>query len=237
MNCDDARFALAAEPRSGDPGLLDHLEHCPRCAAYSADMHELDDRLRVALEVPVPARELPSGPYAVAGTPAPGGGGLAGHPITRRFALAASVAGVAVLAGLLWAGFPRQSLAGAVVAHMAHEPQAWQATAPVPAADLDRVTARSGVRLRDGLPDVTYAHSCWFRGRQVPHLVVTTPDGPVTVLVIPGETVERRVDFDEAGYRGTLVAAPRGSIAVLTRDKTIPDPLVSRVLAALDYGD
>ena len=237
MNCDDARFALAADPRGGDPALLDHLERCASCSAYAADMNELDDRLRVALEVPVPVRELPSGPYAVAATMASGAGGLAARPATRRFALAASVAGVAVLAGLLWAGFPRQSLAGAVVAHMAHEPQAWQATSTVPDADVDRVAARSGVRLRGELPDVTYAHSCWFRGRQVPHLVVRTPDGPVTVMVIPAETVEGRVAFDEAGYRGTLLPAPRGSIAVLARGTVDPEPIAARVLAALDYRD
>lgn len=237
MNCSDARFALAADPRSGDPALLDHLEHCASCSAYAADMTELDGRLRIALEVPVPVRELPSGPYAVAGTPVAGGGGLAARSTTRRFALAASVAGVALLAGLLWAGFPRQSLAGAVVAHMAHEPQAWQATSVLPGADVDRVAARSGVRLRGALPDVTYAHSCWFRGRQVPHLVVRTADGPVTVLVIPGETVDVRVEFDEAGYRGTLLPAPRGSIAVLTRGTVDPQPVAARVLAALDYRD
>jgi len=237
MNCADARFTLAADPRSGDPALLDHLERCPACAAYAGDMSELDRRLREALDVPVPDLDLPSGPYpAVPTTPAPGGG-LARRGLTRRFALAAGIAGVALLAGLLWAGFPRPSLASAVVAHMAHEPDAWLTTAALSEAEVDAVMTRSGVRLAQDLPDVTYAHSCWFRGRHVPHLVVQTPEGPVTVLVLPEEPVQRSIRFDEGGYKGTLVPAPRGSIAVLARTETDVARVAEQVLAAVTFLD
>jgi len=236
MNCSDARFALAADPRSNDPALLEHLERCPTCAAYAGDMHQLDQRLRDALTVPVPEMPLPSGPYpTTAASPAPGGG-LARRETTRRFAVAAGVAGVAILVGLLWAGFPRQSLASAVVAHMAHEPGAWSTTAPVPEPEVDAVMARSRVRLAQDLRDVTYANSCWFRGRHVPHLVVQTSGGPVTVLVLPEEPVEQSIRFDEGGYRGTLVPAPRGSIAVLARDEADVDQVARRVMAAIVYA-
>lgn len=236
MNCSDARFALAADPRNGDPVLLEHLERCPACAAYASDMHELDQRLRDALAVPVPEVKLPSGPYPAAVTPPASGGGLARRQTSRRFALAASAAGVAILAGLLWAGFPRQSLASAVVAHMAHEPDAWSTTAVLSEAEIDEVMARSRVHLARGLPDVTYANSCWFRGRHVPHLVVQTTNGPVTVLVLPEEPVEQSIRLDEGGYLGTLLPAPRGSIAVLARDEADVDWVAERVLAAIAYS-
>lgn len=237
MNCGDARFALAADPHSGDPALLAHLGQCAACAAYAGDMRELDRRLHAALAVPVPAVELPSGPYPSAVTmPAPGRS-AARRETTRRFALAASIAGVAVLAGLLWGGFPRESLASAVVAHMAEEPGAWSTTAALSHAEVDAVLARSGVRLARGLPDVTYAHSCLFRGQPVPHLVVQTVDGPVTVLVLPAAAVERSVRFDEGGYRGTLVPAQRGSLAVLARDDADVDRVAQQALAALTYLD
>jgi F0F1-type ATP synthase membrane subunit c/vacuolar-type H+-ATPase subunit K len=235
MNCNDARFTLAADPRNGDPALLEHLEQCSACAAYASDMHELDQRLRDALKVPAPELELPSGPYpATAESPAPGGG-LARIDRVRRFALAASAAGVAVLVGLLWAGFPRQSLASAVIAHMAHEPDAWSTTAVLTKAEIDGVMARSRVRLAHDLADVTYANSCWFRGRHVPHLVVQTTDGPVTVLVLPDEPVEQSIRLDEDGYRGTLVPAPRGSIAVLAQGEADVKQVALRVMAATVY--
>jgi anti-sigma factor RsiW len=235
MNCSDARFALAADPRGGDPALLEHLDQCPACAAYASDMHELDRRLRDALAVPVPEIALPAGPYpatAPATTPAVG---RARREATRRWALAAGFAGVAVLAGLLWAGFPRQSLASAVVAHMAHEPEAWSATAVLAEADIDAVMERSRVRLARTHTDVTYANSCWFRGRRVPHLVVRTSDGPVTVLVLPREPVQQSIRFDEGGYRGMLVPASRGSIAVLSRDEADVEQVAQRVAQAIVY--
>jgi hypothetical protein len=236
MNCSEARFALAADPRNGDSALLEHLEKCPSCSAYASDMHQLDQRLRDALAVPVPEVELPLGPYPATRASAAPGGGLRGSAATRRFALAASVAGVAVLVGLLWVGVPRPSLASAVVAHMAEEPDAWSTTAVLSKAEIDEVMARSRLRLAHDLSDVTYANSCWFRGRHVPHIVVQTSDGPVTVLVLPEEPVERSTRFDEGGYRGALVPAPRGSIAVLARDGAGVEQIAKRVMAAIIYS-
>ena len=83
--------------------------------------------------------------------------------------------------------------------------------------------------------DITYAHSCWFRGRHVPHLIVQTPEGPVTVVVLPRERVAGTVEFQENGYHGMLVPAKRGSIAVLTRDRADVDAVAARVLAAIGY--
>jgi hypothetical protein len=240
VNCDEARFALEADPSDDDAALAAHVMQCPDCAVHRRELRELDRRVRAALEVPMPdtararfdaadlaAREdnvvaLPSGAPARMRTLA---GGLA---------LAASVAGVAVLAGLLWAGFPRESLAADVVAHMAHEPDAWSTTAPLAATEVARVLARSGLRLRPGAVDVTYASTCWFRARRVPHLVVRTATGPVTVMILTGERLPARERFDEGGFRGVLVPAGAATLAVLTRDEADVDSAAARTLAALE---
>lgn len=229
MKCSDARFALAADPSNLDPPLSEHLESCEPCAAYARDMRALDRRLLDAMSVAVPAIELPAGPYVAASAPPR-------RHVTRRFALAASIAGVAVLVGMLWIGVPRQSLASAVVAHMAHEPDAWTATDSVPDASVAQVLARSGVSLQAGISGISYARSCWFRGRHVPHLVVQALDGPVTIMVLPREDVAARVPFDEGGYQGVLVPAERGSIAVLSRDAADIDAVVAKALAAIGFG-
>jgi len=237
MNCDEARFALAAEPSGDAAAVLAHLEQCPSCVAYRADMLELDRRLHEAMLVSVPEVALPAGPFAVAAASEPRRGLPSGHRLTRRFALAASIGGVAVLAGLLWGGFPRASLASDVVAHMAHERTAWETTTALPATDVEQVLDRSGARLAAGFADVTYARSCWFRGHWVPHLVVRTADGPVTLLVLRHESVPGATSFDESGYRGTLVPADGGSIAVLSRDAADVEAVAARAVAALAYGD
>jgi hypothetical protein len=48
---------------------------------------------------------------------------------------------------------------------------------------------------------------------------VQTPSGPVTVMVLVHESVSRPTQFDEQGYRGTIVPMPgHGSIAVLMQN-------------------
>lgn len=232
MKCSEVRFALAADPSNAEAGLAAHLDSCPSCAAYAQDMLMLDGKLREALRVPAPEIALPGGPHRVKSFPAR-------WPGTRQFALAAGIAGVALLVGLLWIGVPRQSLASAVVEHMAHEPQAWAHGDVLAATAVTPVLARSGVALREGMPAVSYANSCWFRGRYVPHLVVLTSGGPVTIMVLPDEKVTGRVAVDEGGYRGVIVPAQRGAIVVLAQDPSDVDAeaVASTALAAISFLD
>jgi len=232
MKCSDVRFALAADPSGVGADVAAHLDACASCAAYAQDMLELDDKLRKAMQVTAPEIALPGEPSRAASMPGRWFG-------ARQFALAASVAAVAVLAGLLWIGVPRQSLAKAVVDHMAHEPGAWVQQDALPPPAVAPILARSGVALREGMPDVSYANSCWFRGRHVPHLVVRTPGGPVTIMVLPHDAVAGRVSLDEEGYRGVIVPAERGAIAVLAQGSTEVDvdAVASVALASIAYVD
>jgi hypothetical protein len=87
---------------------------------------------------------------------------------------------------------------------------------------------------------VSYASSCEFRGHRVPHLVVQTDQGPVTVMVLVHETTPRAATFDEAGYRGVILpVADHGSIAVLSQDRidsTAIQRVAARVLGALVWS-
>jgi hypothetical protein len=49
----------------------------------------------------------------------------------------------------------------------------------------------------------------------VPHLVVQTDRGPLTVMVLAHEHVEKRGEFTEGDYHGVLLPAGSGGIAVL----------------------
>ena len=64
----------------------------------------------------------------------------------------------------------------------------------------------------------------------MPHLVVQTRSGPVTVMVLVHEAVRKAMQFDEQGYRGTIVPVPgHGSIAVLIRDPGVVPGEVERI--------
>lgn len=154
-----------------------------------------------------------------------------------QWGLAASVL-VAVLAGLvLWVVNPRETLAEQVVEHAEGEAFAMVRTSEiVAAAEVADVLARSGIRLKSGAMSVSYATTCPFRGHTVPHLVVQTGRGPVTVLVLAQEKSTGGTQrFEEGGYQGAIVPAPRGVLAVLGHD--VPaEEIAAKVLAAVEYS-
>jgi hypothetical protein len=233
MSCTHCRSALLADPRADAPDLHAHLEACDECARFRDQLLRFEDRLGRALRVNPRARVLPF----------PGGdsGERPQHLRRGRLAAAASLLLGAVIAGGLWVAAPGASLAAAVVAHMAEEPTAWARTeVAVPASQLNRVLDESHIRLKTDAGLITYANSCQFRGHRVPHLVVQTEAGPVTVMVLTHEPARQPVRFDEHGYRGVIVPVPEhGSIAVLERGSQIDmatiEGVESQVLRAIDW--
>jgi hypothetical protein len=226
---DHARYrsAVLADPHDPDPDLRAHRESCAECRAFTEQVLRFESRLERALLVDIPPKAVVL-PFArKAATAAQG---------RRWMAMAASVLLGLVIAGGVWVTFPQRSLAADVVAHMAEEPDAWQRTdVPVPSLKLNAVLQESKLRLKPDAGIVSYASSCDFRGHKVPHLVLQTQSGPVTVMVLVHEPVRNPKQFDEQGYRGTIVPVPgHGSIAVLMRDVRPGSGDVEAIAAKVD---
>jgi len=237
IDCAHYRRSILADPHDPDAQLREHRETCHDCNLYSERLLRFESRLERALRVPLASgAALPSGQVIPLRARSPRTAGRKG-----TLAMAASVLLAAVLAGGLWLTAPGPSLAADVVTHMREEPQAWRRTdVPVQSAKLAEVLRDSHLRLAAGAGAgiVSYANSCGFRGRQVPHLVMQTDAGPVTVMVLVHEHVSKPAQFDEQGYRGVIVpVAGHGSLAVLTRGaatdlKSIED-IARRVLDSI----
>jgi hypothetical protein len=226
MECLEFRRAAGADPGHLSAEAAAHRDVCPECAGFLQQTLVLDARILAALRVPVPVRG------AVAVTP-----NVVAFPrIERRrwMALAASIAGGVMIGSLLWVSAPRVSLAEDVVRHMAHEPGAMvMSSAPEDASKVERVMERGGIRLRSDAGMVSYAQTCRFRGEKVPHLVVQTEVGPVTVMVLRNEKVTAPVKFAEQGYVGTILPAGPGSVAVIGPTGADLSQVAERVAAAV----
>jgi hypothetical protein len=236
MDCNAYRRSMMADPRDADPQASEHRASCHDCALFTERLLRFESSLGRALHVAVPAHnEVPlraKAPRAAVRAPNRGG----------WLAMAASVLMAVVVGGFLWVAGPGPSLAADVVTHMGGEPDAWRTQAPVPDSDLEGVLRDSHLRLSGGAGAVSYAASCAFRGHHVPHLVIQTESGPVTVMVLVHENVSKPVPFDEQGYRGVIVPAPgHGSLAVLTRGsstdiKTV-EHIAARVLDSITWTE
>jgi hypothetical protein len=202
VNCETARLAIGAAPRSSAAELAEHLAGCPACLRFREEMLALEGNIERAMQRPPDvARPAPRARVA--------------H--WRPLALAASVllACAAVLG--VWLLRPTDTLAHDLVAHVQAEPQSWLAAQKVTAAGISDALAGAGVVLDLASDQVTYAQSCWFHGHYVPHLVMQTAQGPVTVLILRHESVPAARTFHTAGLNGIIVPADSGSIAVLAR--------------------
>jgi hypothetical protein len=85
--------------------------------------------------------------------------------------------------------------------------------------------AAIGARLTGDLPDVVFADRCAFRGHFIAHLLVRTPRGLVTVMLVPDKAGKE--DFTRRGHTGHLEPLGAGMLAVLG-----PDPEGVRLAAA-----
>jgi Protein of unknown function (DUF3379) len=235
MNHNEARLLIGADPHSVPPELAEHLASCPECSQFRQEMVGLDSNIRRALEQ-APAIAAPSASPPAASAPAATVTAITSASTAQRrkptkhwsaWALAASVGLVSVLA--VWALRPTDTLARDVVTHVEFESKSWSSTENPPLAEIDQTLAQAGVALNMSSDKIMYAHSCLFRGHIVPHLVVSTPQGPVTVLILRYENVKHPMNFQEDGMTGVITPAPHGSIAVLMKGNEKVDAVAQQV--------
>lgn len=217
--CRHARLHIGGEPHRLPADVEAHLSGCADCRRFRDETLSLDGRLRSALELPLESFRSP----ARLAAPAP-----------RRWALAASVVLAMFVGAGLWLLRPAPALAGEVAEHVQHEAFSWDLRAPLPAEELAAVLRQAGVEFDTSLP-VVYAMACSFHGRRVPHLVVQTPGGPLTVMLLPQERTSKRTEFAEGGFRGVLLPAGAGSVAILSRGAPVPGDVSGQITAGVRW--
>ncbi len=222
--CLEFRRRVGAEPFAADSDLAAHRRECGPCARHQDELCAMDGVIRRALAVNPPQRTADPAPAPVGATR------------RRLFAIAASLVVGAAVGVVLLVSAPRASIAREVIGHVAHEPGAMDATAPLTPAALAGVLDPGGMRLRPGFGDVTFAERCVFDGHVVPHLVVQRPEGPVTVLVLRHLVVAERVHIDAQGYRGVVLPAPSGAVAIVGTGIADIDGVARTVFDAVDWG-
>jgi hypothetical protein len=215
-DCKQARLYIGAAPHELPPEIENHVAGCASCRRFLDETRALDGRVRNALEVPLARfRAAPAAP-------------------TRRFPLAASVVLALLVAGGVWLLRPPVALANEVMAHIQHEAGSWESRDLLPAPEIAAVLREAGVEIDTSIP-VVYAAACVFRGRRVPHFVVRTAGGPVTVMLMRHEKLLMRRHFAESGLRGELIPVSGGSVALVTRGSEVPEGLAAEIAGGVRF--
>lgn len=223
MNCLEFRRGVGAEPGLATPEAEEHRAACVACARFQDRMRALDRDIGRALAVDA----------AALARPRRASGGAGPRPSPRWYALAASLVLGLALAAVMWVSFPASTVAAEVLDHLHHEPDAWSAGTAVPPDEIAGVLRAAGVRLRGGSADVTYARRCWHQRHWVPHLVVRTAAGPVTVLLLAHREVDAPQAVADEAFTGIVMPAPRGSIAIAGRAGIDIESVAHQVFSAV----
>ena len=207
MNCLDFRRAVLSDPRQAGEERLAHAASCTACRAFAERQADLDNRLFDAIGVAVPD-------------------GLADRVLVARglgrrrtpwlWALAASVVlatGVALIVPPEMAG---ERLAREAAMHAEEERESFRARQAAAPGFLRAVLAEQGMQLAASIGEVTYARLCPLAGNTARHIVITTPDGPVTLFLLPADDQRRRrAEIATGGMTAIAMPAGHGSIAIV----------------------
>lgn len=241
MNCEEFKNKYLGAPAEDFDGRDEHLGECSDCRQVVAQSAAFESVLSAAMTVPVPELAMPEL------TPATAEVVSIGRARPRRIvarsawwlAAAASVTlAVGIGAKVLQpsAESVGNSQAGVVLAaqlleHMRHEPYSRVVSQQAVASDkLARVTQASDTQVDAQLGLVSYASSCEINGHSIPHLVVQGKAGPVTILILPDETVDGPITLDDDDFHGAILpVGGRGSVAIIGRKGESIDDIRERV--------
>jgi hypothetical protein len=230
MDCWTFRNQKLATPHEASAPVLDHERACAGCAAFAHAVDAFERRLQRAAQVSVPdglAEQiiLRHRPPRTAGRSALRrfidalqsrndgrsvwfGPGLAAIAAALVFALAALL----IFDG---AGYGHD-LADRVIAHVASEPEMLQVQEEISPEQLPAAFARYGARMQGSIGEVRHLGYCLVEGLLAQHVVVDTPHGPVTLILVPGEVVSSRPRTKE-GFTAVVVPLRGGSLGIVTQ--------------------
>jgi hypothetical protein len=215
MNCLETRRSLLAAPRGRTPELQAHLTECAECERLASRVDELDTRISEAALVPVPQgladrvlygkRAKPRWPYAAAAAVL-FASGLIGFAAPQVYEASG-------WSGPMEAVGPSHPAVAAIAMVVEQQPAYLDESRGVDIVAMEDGLKRLGLSLRKDGVKVDYAARCYMPETECDHLVLDTPDGPVSVILVPDYPVGSRALV--ADRRMTALVSPAGSGAYI----------------------
>jgi len=249
IDCKKFRTQKLADPMCRDAAVQAHAEHCPPCAQYAAKLEQFEQKLRCCAvdacgDMPPDLCERileQTKQSSAAGNVRAarqswftalldklGGGGTRTWFAPTMGAMAMTlVLGVAGLISFNLSNTP-SPMARSVIAHVVSEPGIFALRDQVPANAVQLAFAQLGGALEGSLGEVHHLGTCMLEGKLVHHLLVETPDGEATLMLVPGEALDAGA-HSEQGYTAAFIPLPKGSLGIVTRSEDTARKLKARL--------
>lgn len=209
MNCFETRRILMAAPRERGAELENHLADCADCARLAVRVDELDTRIAEAALVPVPqglADRVLYGKRAKSRWPYAAAAAVLFASVMMGFAAPQFVD---VVSAPMEAVGPSHPAVAAIAMVVEQQPAYLDEARGVDTVAMEEGLKRLGLSLRQDGVKVDYAARCYMPETECDHLVLDTPDGPVSVILVPDYPVGSRALV--ADRRMTALVSPAGS--------------------------
>jgi len=256
-NCLEFRRRYTADPAHPDAELQAHRQACEACGVFAGRTDSFEQMLHAGLAGRVTRcshgeeacdEDLQRHLGRALRVDVPGG--LAARILRsqtlderrrHRRVWQGSLAAVAVLAlsmGMSTLVLPPAAsadLVGELIAHLDQEPQALMTHAEVGRDRLAATLGALGLALDAPIGRVSYVALCPIGNHLGVHLVVAGENGPVTVIILPGEPLAQGGGFYAHRYHGMVMPGLDGSIAVVGGLGETLDPMARRIDGALRW--
>ncbi len=213
MNCLEFRRLVTIDPRTRDEKAREHREQCPQCDAMYQRTLATEQLLDRAVNIDVPkdlASNILARHYDKHASKTRTWRNIGVNAIAASLILAAGIG-----LGMKLSHPVDTSLSHYVLQHVYDELPLLASSKPVDSAMLDTALKEEHLSLEEHIDNLKYAGACAIRNGKGIHMVVQGKAGPVTILLMPEESVAKRQTISDPRFIGIISPAPRGSLAVI----------------------
>lgn len=200
MNCLEFRREVLVDPHRPSREAEAHAANCATCSQFRAEALKLDDQIRAGLSVPVPdgfAERIARG--ATAGSIQP----------RRHFMAASLVLATAIGTGVYIVERDDPLARAGIDFVVDQEVNAILRSKPSDPSALHKVARALNVEIPPQVGEVRYVGICRFQGTIAHHVVIMTPDGKATLLLLPERSVGAKVRASARGLRSGSAGGKR----------------------------
>lgn len=208
MNCLEFRREIVVDPRRASDEAQTHARSCAACSEFRAHALEMDEAIAEGFRVPVP-EGLAERALAASGV----------RPAVSRssvFAIAASMVLAMLLAtGIFVVGHDDAFARACIDFVVDEEANAILTSKPPDPAALQQAAQALNVSLPSQIGEVHYIGICPFQGTIIHHVVLITPQGKATLLLLPEKSLDGKLKASARGLRSVVKSTGNGSMAII----------------------